>query len=165
MRNTEPRLEYGLNTDLFRAGGCRSSRVPSSGKLADRGGEFRPHPCPLPQERELPLQPTDHRFASASFLACPSTEGRRRPCPTTVTGCGTSAALGPRDPTAAPPSPSPGGEGRGEGGTSLQFAQHVANRRQRHDAGPHPPPSAGGDCGSAQRQGEGGTFGPLAPSV
>src|SRR5260370_26198516 len=120
MRNTEPRMEHlpapglrqaaGLNTDLFRAAGCLSSRVPYSGKLADGGGELRPHPSPLPRERELPLQPTGHHFASASFLDRPSTEGRRRPCPTTVTGCGTSAALGPHDSTAAAISPSPGGE-------------------------------------------------------
>src|SRR6266849_10304868 len=137
MRNTESRIEHlpapglrqagGLNTDVFRAGGCRSSRVPSSGKLADRGGELRPHPGPLPQERELPLQPTGHRFASASFLDRPSTEGRRRPCPTTVTGCETSAAFGPRDSTAAPISPSPGGEGRGEGGTFAPLAPSVAS--------------------------------------
>src|SRR6266849_9225788 len=46
MRNTEPRMEHGLNTDLFRAGGFPSSRVRSSGKLADRGGNFRPA-CPI----------------------------------------------------------------------------------------------------------------------
>jgi len=175
MRNTESRIEHlpapglrqagGLNTDVFRAGGCRSSRVPSSGKLADRGGELRPHPGPLPQERELPLQPTGHRFASASFLDRPSTEGRRRPGAEPGNCGGESAPVAAHDSTAAAISPSPGGEGWGEGGTSLQFAQHVANRRQRHDAGPHPPPSAGGDCGSAQRQGEGGTFGPLPASV
>ena len=45
----------------------------------------------------------------------------------TVTGCETSAAFGPRDSTAALISPSPGGEGRGEGGTFAPLAPSVAS--------------------------------------
>src|SRR5260370_29668740 len=107
-----------------------AARDPGGGQARRSRGELRPHPISLPQERGLPLQPKDHRLASSSFLHCPSTEGRRRQRPTTVTGRGTSAALGPRDSTAAPISPSPGG-----------------------------------DFGSAQRRGEGGTFAPLARPV
>ena len=42
-------MEYGLKTDLFRAGGCRSSRVPSSGQLADRGGNSALTPALSPR--------------------------------------------------------------------------------------------------------------------
>ena len=55
------------------------SRAPSSGKLANRGGEFRPHPGPLPQERGLPFPPAGHRFSSSPFLAHPSADDRHRP--------------------------------------------------------------------------------------
>src|SRR6266571_3068248 len=95
--------------------------------VKNRGGEFRPHPSPLPQERGLPLQPPRHRFASSPFPAHPSADGRHRPGAEPVTGCGASATVGPHDSTAATVPPSPGGDGgsaqrRGEGGTFHQLS-------------------------------------------
>src|SRR6266705_2229026 len=126
-------MKHGMNTELFRAGGCPSSvamrraereeasaPAQASAKPADRGGEFRPHPGPLPQERGLQLQPADHRFASASFLDHPSADRRQKTAETAGKCRGASAPLVARDSTAPAVPPSPGGEGRGEGEETLR---------------------------------------------
>ena len=120
------------------------SRAPSSGKLANRGGEFRPHPGPLPQERGLPFPPAGHRFSSSPFLAHPSADDRHRP------GAEPGKCRGASAPAFTP---SPGGEGRGEGG--------IVHRLSTAPTYSH---YTVGYSGSAQRRGEGGTCLQLGPS-
>ena len=127
-----------------------SSRAPSSGKFAGRGGELRHHPSPLPQERGLPFPPAGHRFASTPFLAHPSADRRHRPGAEPGQCRGASAPLGPHDRSAPVIPPSPGGEGRGEGGTFHRLATAPIYSHYYMGYG-----------GSAQRQGEGGTCPPV----